>query len=219
MHVSESFKVMNKTGCNVLEKLRPEEFRQARRRIIECVLATDMASHASLLSSLKAKIETFSISKGNNVEKMVIQNDLPKTYENQQAVLGICVHAADISNPAKLFDIYRKWVDFVFLEFYSQGDLEKQMNLPVSYLCDRSTTNINMSQLGFINFIVDPTFEAILQIIPEISPYKDTIRDNLKKFELLVKEEKDKKEKLEKEKFEKENQEKERQEKEKKEKE
>ena len=85
-------------------------------------------------------------------------------------ILGL---KADISNPAKLPDVYRMWVDFVFLEFYNQGDLEKQMGLPVSYLCDRTTTNINISQLGFINFIVEPTFDAVFQIIPEIYPYLD----------------------------------------------
>ena len=194
MHVSESFKLMQRTGCNVLEKLRPEEYRQARRRIIECVLSTDMVNHANFLASLKTKLETMNINKGNNLENLFVANNLTKTYENQQIVLGMCIHASDISNPAKLPDVYRMWVDFVFLEFYNQGDLEKQMGLPVSLLCDRTNTNINISQLGFINFIVEPTFDAVIQIIPEIYPYMHNIKKNLKMFELLVKEEKDRKE-------------------------
>lgn len=200
MHVSEAFKLMQKAGLNVLEKLRPEEYRQARRRIIECVLATDMANHANFLAKLKTKIETMNIYNGNNVKTLITPNNLTNTYENQQIILGMCIHSADISNPAKLGSVYREWVDFLFIEFYNQGDLEKNMNLPISYLCDRTTTNINVSQLGFINFIVEPTFDSLLKIIPEISPYMDNIKRNLKMFEQLVKDEKERKEQEEKEK-------------------
>lgn len=192
-HVAESFKVLMKEENNLLCQLQPEEWRLVRRRMIDCILSTDMANHAKHLGTLKNKLETFEIKAGKNVDKMIFPDNVAKTYENQQIILGMCIHTADVSNPAKPEKINKVWVDLVFVEFFNQGDVEKSKGLPVSMLCDRVTTNVNKSQIGFINFVVAPTFETLLHIIPEISPYNDTIKANLKRFEALVLEEEKKK--------------------------
>jgi hypothetical protein len=193
-HVAESFKVMLKEENNFLCNLNLPQWRHVRRRMIDCILYTDMANHAKHLSNLKTKIETYQIKKGENLDKMIFnENNAAKLYENQQLILGMCVHTADISNPAKPELINRKWVDMLFVEFFNQGDVEKKKNLPVSMLCDRDTTNVNKSQIAFIQFVVAPTFETLINFVPNISPYYDTIQKNLKRFEVLVQEEEDKK--------------------------
>ena len=62
----------------------------------------------STISTIKAKIETFEIKRGRNLEKMLSEN-VNKTFENQQLVLDFCLHAADISSPAKSFKICDEW--------------------------------------------------------------------------------------------------------------
>ena len=54
-HISQAFKVMIKPECNLLSEFTPEEYRTIRRRIIECVLATDMANHSKHSYALKSK--------------------------------------------------------------------------------------------------------------------------------------------------------------------
>lgn len=157
--------------------------------MIESILATDMSFHAKNLSNLKTKIETFNINNGKNIEKMISEDNVSKTYENQQLVLSMIIHSADISNPAKPAHVYKSWVNLLFIELFKQGDEELSLNLPITPLCDRNTTNINKSQLGFINFIVLPTFESLNKIIPEISRYIEMIKENYKRYEKLVKEE------------------------------
>ena len=49
-----------------------------------------------------------------------------------------------------------------------QGDKEREAGLPISYLCDRYTTNTAKSQIGFIEFIVHPTFELMKQALENI---------------------------------------------------
>lgn len=157
--------------------------------MIDCILATDMANHAKHLAAFKNKLETYDIKNGMNLDKMINPESVSKSYENQQVILGMIVHGADISNPAKPSDVNEKWVRLVFLEFFGQGDVEKSKGLQVSLLCERETTNINKSQIGFINFVVMPTFEALLNITPEINPYMEFIKNNLRKFEAMVQEE------------------------------
>ena len=107
----------------------------------------------------------------------------------------MALHTADISNPAKPGKISDAWTDRVYGEFFIQGDLEKKMGLPVSLLCDRETTNINKAMIGFINFVVMPTIDIIVDLIPEVSQYGINIRNNLKKYEANVAAEKEKEEK------------------------
>ena len=185
---------------NALDSFSPEEYRIVRRRMIATILATDMANHGKDLSALKSKIDTFDIKDGKNVDKMVFEENVAKTYENQQSVLSMCVHCADLSNPAKREKINTIWVELVFKEFFKQGDEERKLNLPITILCDRETTNINKSQIGFINFAVKPAYDALMQFIPEISCYMDVIKENLKRFECLVKEEAMKNDDIEKQK-------------------
>jgi cAMP-specific phosphodiesterase 4 len=189
MHVAQTFKLLSKEQYNILDLLKPEEYRLVRRRMIESVLATDMALHAKTLSTLKSKAETFDIKNGHNVDRMIFPDNLSKTYENQQTILSMILHSADISNPAKPNHIQKTWVDLVFIEFFKQGDLEKKNNLPVSLLCDRDTTNIDKSQVGFMSFVVIPSFETLLNFIPEIYQFMECIKYNLKKYEDMTKQE------------------------------
>ncbi len=142
-----------------------------------------MAYHYKHLSTLKGKTDHYEILKGNNFEKLIDPNSGSKTNENQQLILDNCIHLSDISNPTKLSHVYDKWVNLVFEEFFVQGDIEKSRNIPVSLLCDRTTTNVVKAQIGFINFIVKPYFECFTNLVPEIRELFDNIQKNLKRYE------------------------------------
>jgi hypothetical protein len=150
--------------------------------MIESILATDMANHVKHLNSLKQKLESLEIKDGKNVDKLLV-TDVAKKFENQQTVLSWCIHTCDVSNPAKPTSVYDDWVNRVFVEFFNQGDEERKANLSISPLCDRNTVDISKTQLGFINFVVLPTFEILLDVIPEISPYVDNVRSNFAIYE------------------------------------
>lgn len=51
-------------------------------------------------------------------------------------------HLADISNSAKPFEICKQWTEYLYEEFFKQGDLEKERGYTVSMFMDRNTTNI-----------------------------------------------------------------------------
>ncbi len=191
-HVSETYKVLLKKDNNIFENLRPEEYRLVRRRMIEGILSTDMATHSKNLLSMRSKLETFNIKSGHNVDKLLVLDNASKNFENQQLILNQCIHTSDLSNPAKIPQVYEKWCDLIFLEFFNQGDLERQKEMPISMLCDRTTVKINKSQVGFINFVVLPQFEMMLNIMPEIQAYLDAVQINLKKCEIKAKEEESK---------------------------
>jgi hypothetical protein len=184
-HVSETFRTMLKIDNNLFARFSPEEYRHCRRRMIECILATDMESHAKHLVTMRSKLDALEINDGANVHKL-IAGELTKKFENQQMILSQCVHTSDLSNPAKIPEVFDKWTELVFMEFFNQGDLEKSLGQPPSMLCDRETILIGNSQIGFIKYVVIPQFELMLDIVPELKQYLENVHTNLKRYEKIA---------------------------------
>ena len=182
-HIANTFKLMKNDKFNILKKFKPEEYRTIRRRIIDGILATDMANHQKVLTEMKNKIELYNINQGNNF-KEIFNVSTEKLFDAQQVVLNMCLHTADISNPAKPEKISKQWTERVYAEFFKQGDLEKSLGMSASLLCDRDTTNINKAMIGFINFVVMPTIDMLCDFIPEVGDYGRNIRNNLKMHQL-----------------------------------
>ncbi len=188
-HVSQTFKLIQKDETNIFCNFSPEEYRISRRRMIDCILSTDMANHQKVLSAIKIKMENYDIKKGKNFEKIYQEKieDLGKLFENQQCVLNMIIHCSDISNPAKPDKISNEWTKRVYEEFFIQGDLEKKKGLNISMFCDRENTNINKAMVGFINFVVLPSINIIVNLVNEVKIFKDYCKFNLKKHQIGLK--------------------------------
>jgi hypothetical protein len=67
-------------------------------------------------------------------------------------------------------------------EFFLQGDKEREQGLPISHLCDRLTVIIPKSQVSFIDLFIEPTFSALLLILPEVQQNLDQLNENRKSW-------------------------------------
>lgn len=184
-------KVLYQKEYNIFNNFKLEEFRICKRRMIECIFATDMAKHQSVIGEAKLKGDAFNVINGNNFE--LIFEDGPNShnvlnlFECQQCLFNLIVHFADISNPSKPEMISYQWTMRVYDEFFKQGDLEKERKLPVSPFCDRVTTNVNKAMIGFINFVVAPTIDILYNLMPEIRELRSYCRANLIRHQIGAK--------------------------------
>lgn len=162
-HVAQSFLVMKNPELNVLGKLAPDDFKYARDMMIQMVLATDMAKHFEDVALFKTNILP------GPDEELAIKN-----VGDKKLVLKMILHTCDVSNPAKDRELMLRWTDRVVEEFFVQGDLEKQLSLPVSPFMDRDTIVLKKMQVGFADFIVTPLFSVWSQILAGVNagPYK-----------------------------------------------
>mmetsp|Transcript_83377 Transcript_83377/g.231402 ORF Transcript_83377/g.231402 Transcript_83377/m.231402 type:complete len:512 (-) Transcript_83377:70-1605(-) len=155
-HVSQAFKMLlGDPDMNMLSELPKEKLARARKEMIDDVLGTDMAHHFRHVSTFKTLSDKLDCE--------------PEEWAAPEArtALGIMVlHSADISNPAKPARLSETWTDLLKQEFFMQGDEEKRLGLPVSPLCDRCNTSFATSQVGFIQFVVRPTFELLQELAP-----------------------------------------------------
>ena len=168
-HIACGFKVIMTKENNIFEKLSRQDFVYLRKRIVESILATDMSFHGRILAAVKSKIG----------QEDLVEISSSNLFDQQQELLSFVIHSADISHNTKKFEISKKWTDLLFDEFYAQGDLEKQLNLPVSFNCDRLTVDIPPSQVGFIKGVIIPNFEVLAGIFEELILLIDNCKDNV----------------------------------------
>lgn len=100
------------------------------------------------------------------------------TPEQRQGLCNCLLHAADVSNAVKPWTICKRWSDLVVQEFFRQGDIEKAQHLPVSPNMDRAQHNQPQISLGFSDFVVQPYFDAFVELLPDASPLMATLADN-----------------------------------------
>jgi len=148
-HVAAFFRTMVDNECNILSNMSRADFREFRSLMIEMVLHTDMSMHFSQLKYMK-----------NLVQTAVDGGSFDKTK-----VLSLILHSCDVSHPTKRWDLHNQWTSRCMEEFFKQGDMEQEMGLDFSPLCDRKNTVVPQSQIGFIDFIVSPTFAVCGDVI------------------------------------------------------
>lgn len=104
------------------------------------------------------------------------KEDYDPSSKHKPDIMRALVHAADVGNPARPFDLCKTWALRILSEFFAQGDRERSMGLEVSMLCDRKTTNIGKSQVGFIDFVIKPYFDAMVCVLPEMRYCTDQLK-------------------------------------------
>ncbi|XP_069071326.1 dual specificity calcium/calmodulin-dependent 3',5'-cyclic nucleotide phosphodiesterase 1C isoform X5 [Pleurodeles waltl] len=149
-HVSAAYRLLqDDEEMNILYNLSKDDWREFRALVIEMVLATDMSCHFQQIKAMKNALQQ------------------PEGIDKPKA-LSLLLHTADISHPAKAWDLHHRWTMSLLEEFFRQGDKEAELGLPFSPLCDRNSTMVAQSQIGFIDFIVDPTFTVLTDMTEKI---------------------------------------------------
>lgn len=161
-------KVMGpKSDCsfNIFSGLNPAQFSIARCIVVKSILGTDMSHHFQMVADIDNHAEHLTGAEPSGwFDSYSIKGC---TLHPSLDMLCFILHLADISNPAKPHPLFLIWADAVLAEFYAQGDKEASMGLPISPLCDRTSTSKKMSQVGFIKFVVKPAFVTLGSIISE----------------------------------------------------
>lgn len=166
MHCSKLFLILSAERTNVLSHLAPQDLKDVRKMIIEAILHTDPVNHGAMVNDLTALLtsneEVIAAQPLDQLSKEVAE--LFSANQNKILIARTMLHGADLSNPAKPWNVTFAWAQAVVSEFFAQGDQEKALGLPVGMLNDRTTVSLPNSQLGFIQFMVAPFVAAYVKI-------------------------------------------------------
>jgi hypothetical protein len=89
-HAATFFFLIEDEHCNIFENVKPEENNKLRKQIIENILYTDMTKHFQFMGEIKA---------------MPAKDDFEPAGKHKGELMKALVHAADIGNPARPYEI------------------------------------------------------------------------------------------------------------------
>jgi hypothetical protein len=170
MHAAVVFAVLQVEMCNFLSELAAPQRATFRNCVTHMILDTDLSKHVQTLTKFRQ----------NFIVEEICEDGEPKKLEPAQRkeLLSFALKCCDVAHSTKPFDLHVQWTLRVSAEFFQQGDAEKNLGLPFSPFCNRSTTKVAESQRGFFDFIVMPLFNAM-------SDYVSSIKMELEVFSQL----------------------------------
>ncbi|KAJ3594822.1 hypothetical protein NHX12_004127 [Muraenolepis orangiensis] len=178
-HLAVGFKLLQEDNCDIFQNLSKKQRQSLRKMVIDMVLATDMSKHMNLLADLKTMVET---KKVTSLGVLLLDN-----YSDRIQVLQNMVHCADLSNPTKPLELYRQWTDRIMVEFFTQGDRERDKGMEISPMCDKHNASIEKNQVGFIDYIVHPLWETWADLVhPDAQDILDTLEDNREWYQSMI---------------------------------
>ncbi|KNC49696.1 high-affinity cGMP-specific 3',5'-cyclic phosphodiesterase 9A [Thecamonas trahens ATCC 50062] len=136
----------------LLSGLSRAEFKSMRKKIVTCILGTDLAQHVEIM---------------RRWEEVAVGYDAD-VAAHRELLAVMLVKCADISNPLRPFALSKFWSDMIIDEGIKQGAAEAALGLPISPGMDPETVNQPQFSIGFIDYFVMPSFRALERVLPDI---------------------------------------------------
>jgi len=146
-HLATAFELMRSRSISMLDHNLPSPpVTSLRRRIVEIVLATDMAVHKKQVDDMARLVE-------RNMNRQEI---------DKRALEQYIVHTADVGHPFRPVPQHHEWARRVNAEFLQQGDREKELGFTPIEMFDREKAPpLPKNQLGFLQFVIQPLWKPM----------------------------------------------------------
>lgn len=146
-HLATAFELMRSRSISMLDHNLPSPpVTSLRRRIVEIVLATDMAFHKKQVDDMARLVE-------RNMNRQEI---------DKRALEQYIVHTADVGHPFRPVPQHHEWARRVNAEFLQQGDREKELGFTPIEMFDREKAPpLPKNQLGFLQFVIQPLWKPM----------------------------------------------------------
>jgi hypothetical protein len=137
-----------------------------------------MSKHFTILTELKTKL-------GNNFPNK-------ESFEDRNLIVSVSLKIANQFKVVRERNNFFKWMENMFEEFYKQGEIEKQLELPISKFMDKETTNKEKAYANYLTVVSRPLFVTYMILVNDAevseSVFKDGIDKNKKQLETRIEE-------------------------------
>lgn len=176
MHCARLFLVVSDPQANIFAQIEKDLYKEMRKGIIMAILHTDVVKHNEMVKELSLLYQM-------NSEAFDALEPNPRFNEvlgaHTQLVLNMLLHGADMSNPMRPWDLCEKYANLIMEEFFCQGDMEKEKGIPVQALNDRDKVVVPNSQVGFIEFMIAPMVEAMVNLFSPLDMLAENLGSNV----------------------------------------
>ncbi|RLN54571.1 hypothetical protein BBJ28_00021298 [Nothophytophthora sp. Chile5] len=160
-HCRVTFIILNHKSAKILHHLDRERYKRVRQLIISCILATDMSKHFEKCKALEGLTRR-------------------QLTDKRTVLMGILMHAADLSHQTLPFNQAQEWGARLLDEFQNQAMTEAELGVPTDFfmqnLEDKRVRLI--VQLNFINYVVRPIWLPLTSLCHHLRVYTDSLEHN-----------------------------------------
>ncbi|KAL5270598.1 hypothetical protein ACHWQZ_G001338 [Mnemiopsis leidyi] len=163
-HFAQTFCILNTSGCNIIECLDTENYKTCLDNIQKIILATDLAQHLRIISQQK--------------EMAATGYDFNNPHHHF-LLLSLVITSCDLSINVKMFEESSVIVrDHIYSEFFSEGDMEKELGRTPMQQNDRKKACIPSLQIKFNDFILAPLYTLLIKLLPPAQIVVDQLEEN-----------------------------------------
>jgi cAMP-specific phosphodiesterase 4/calcium/calmodulin-dependent 3',5'-cyclic nucleotide phosphodiesterase len=176
-HCESAWAVLQQDECNFLNVLSPADLTRFRRLLSDLIVGTDLAEQDRISRGFTTVLDA-AITPGPGLTDTF----RPRTEEEATLFLQTALKAADLGHLVSTWDVHVRWVQLLEEEFFLQGDLEKDLGLPVSFLMDRGREGASATTPGFFEYFAKPVFSALACAAPLTKPMLEKATNNMRRW-------------------------------------
>uniref|UniRef100_A0A0K0F783 Phosphodiesterase n=1 Tax=Strongyloides venezuelensis TaxID=75913 RepID=A0A0K0F783_STRVS len=169
-HFAQTVTILGMDECNIFSQLSRSQYQTVLGHIRQVILATDIAVH---------------LSRADDIRNMVETGFDPQNKDHNDRFLCLLMTASDLSDQSKDFRNTKSIAENIYKEFFSQGDLEKQMGNTPNEMMDREKACVPLIQLNFMDKVALPVFYNLAQLLDDLEPTYKTLQTNRRCWEIL----------------------------------
>lgn len=139
---------------------------ETRGLIIDTVLNSDISKHFTLLTELKTKL-------GNNFPT--------DSIEDRTLILSVTLRIASMFKMVRDRQVFGKWMEKFFEEYFKQGDMERSLELTVTKFMDKENTHKERVYSSFLTVVCRPLLVTYLILVDDQEVSNALLRDGIDK--------------------------------------
>ncbi|XP_037960082.1 dual 3',5'-cyclic-AMP and -GMP phosphodiesterase 11 isoform X2 [Teleopsis dalmanni] len=176
-HFDQCLMILNSPGNQILGNLSSEDYCRVIHVLEDAILSTDLAVYFRKRGPFLQSVQ-----------------EQPMSYwvadEPRALLRAMSMTVCDLSAITKPWEIEKRVADLVSSEFFEQGDMEKQeLNItPIDIMNREKEDELPMMQVGFIESICLPIYEAFAHLSDKLEPLVEGVRDNREHWIALAQE-------------------------------
>ncbi|OAD56279.1 Dual 3',5'-cyclic-AMP and -GMP phosphodiesterase 11, partial [Eufriesea mexicana] len=165
-HFDQCLMILSSQGNQLLSNLSPEEYSRVVKVLEEAILSTDLAVY------FRKRGAFLSLAQGGSYNW---------AYSDHRELLrGMLMTVCDLAAITKPWDVEKRVAELVSSEFFEQGDIERRtLNItPIDIMNREKEDQLPMMQVGFIDSICLPIYEAFALLSDKLEPLVEGVRKN-----------------------------------------
>ncbi|XP_020283461.1 dual 3',5'-cyclic-AMP and -GMP phosphodiesterase 11 isoform X2 [Pseudomyrmex gracilis] len=165
-HFDQCLMILNSEGNQILSNLSPEDYSRVVKVLEEAILSTDLAVY------FRKRGAFLSIAR---------DGDYNWAFSDHRELLrGMLMTVCDLAAITKPWEIEKRVAELVSNEFFQQGDMERRkLNItPIDIMNREKEDQLPMMQVGFIDSICLPIYEAFAHLSDKLVPLLDGVKEN-----------------------------------------